>query len=433
MQKEYSMHLTEEEKAILEGKQGETMRKALKSVVLYGQIFGAQKLSPIEGSVHLVTSFGIPLLKPVFALMDELIDAGLKTANPFTVDPRPMDFKNVSVNILEKIIFKKIMYGKQAQYEEQLRKVGLKDDKSFTCTCYMDEVGNIPHKGQILAWAESSAVVYANSVLGARSNRNSGVLELLCGIVRRAPVFGLLTDEGRQADWLVEVKTKSLPEAQILGSAIGMKVMEEVPFISGLNVFLGNQLDQRTKDYLKDMGAASASNGAVGLYHVEGLTPEAVDMSRNLLKKNYRSYVIDDAELKRIYDSYPLMWKNRSAKPKLCFIGCPHLSLRQLYEWLERFETELKSTEKKKLTVTTIMTAAPAVVDAFRKDAKASSRLTDIGVHLSSICPLMYMNNPLCSKKAVMTNSNKLRTYTTARYFTDAEIAKIAIRGGLND
>jgi hypothetical protein len=433
MRKEYSMQLTDEEKAILEGKQGNTMRKALESVVLYGQIFGAQKLAPIEESVHLVTSFGIPLLKPVFSLMDELIAAGLKTAQPFTVDPRPMDFKNVPANILEKFIFKKIMYEKQAQYEEQLRKVGLKDNKSFTCTCYMEEVGNIPRKGKILAWAESSAVVYANSVLGARSNRNSGVLELLCGITGRAPVFGLLTDEGRQAGWLVEVKTKSLPEAQILGSAIGMKVMEEVPFISGLNTFLGNDLNQRVKDYLKDMGAASASNGAVGLYHVEGLTPEAVSLSRSLLKQEYRSYVIDDAELKRVYDGYPLMWKNPSAKPKLCFIGCPHLSLKQIYEWLERFEEELKSTGEKKIVVATIMTAAPAVVDAFKKDEKAYSRLTGIGAHLTSICPLMYMNNPLCSKKAVITNSNKLRTYTTARYFTDAEITNIATKGVIHD
>jgi hypothetical protein len=430
MQK-YSLQLTDEEKEILAGKQGETMRKALESVVLYGQIFGAEHLAPIGGSVHLVTSFGIPLLKPVFSLVDELIAAGLKTAKPFTVDPRPMDFQNVPVNILEKFIFKKIMYGKQAQYEEQLRKVGLKDDKSFTCTCYMDEVGNIPRKGQILAWAESSAVVYANSVLGARTNRNSGLLELLCGITGRAPVFGLLTDEGRKADWLIEVKTKSLPEAQILGSAIGMKVMEEVPFVTGLTSFLGEELNQRVKDYLKDMGAAAASNGAVGLYHIEDLTPEALELSRGLLKSGYKTYVIDDAELKRVRDSYPLMWKNPAARPKVCFIGCPHLSLRQIYEWLEHFETELKSSGKKKLAVTTIMTAAPAVADAFRNDKVSYSRLTGIGARLTSICPLMYMNNPLCAKKAVMTNSNKLRTYTTARYFTDAETARIAVEGGI--
>ena len=433
MQKEYSMHLTDEERAILNGEQGEVMRKALESIVLYGQTFGAQRLTPIDGGVHFVTSCSLSILKPVFALIDELINAGLKTTKPFTADPRPMDFKNVPANFIEKFIFEKIMYGNQAHYEEQLRKVGLKDDKAFTCTCYLDEVGNIPLKGQFIAWAESSAVVYANSVLGARSNRISGLLELLCGITGRTPVFGLLTDEGRKADWLVEIKTSVLPEAQILGSAIGMKVMEDVPYISGLAAFLGNKLDQRVRDYLKDMGAAAASNGAVGLYHIEGLTPEAADMSRTLLKPGYYSYLIDDAELKRVYDGYPVMWKKPSAKPKVCFVGCPHLSLQQIYDWLERFETELSSAGKTRLAVTTILTAAPAVVDAFRKDAAAYARLQDMGARLSSICPLMYMFNPLCHKKAVVTNSNKLRTYSTARYFTDAKIASVAVKGGIND
>jgi predicted aconitase len=211
-----------------------------------------------------------------------------------------------------------------------------------------------------------------------------------------------------------------------------MKVMEDVPFISGLNAFLGNELNQQVRDYLKDMGAASASNGAVGLYHVEGLTPEAVALSRGLLKQGYRSYVIDDAELKKVYEGYPVMWKKLSAKPKICFVGCPHLSLRQIYEWLERFEAELKNSGNRKLAVTTIMTAAPAVADAFRKDEPAYARLTGIGARLTSICPLMYMTNPLCGKKAVITNSNKLRTYTTARYFTDAAITNIAARGVIN-
>lgn len=162
----------------------------------------------------------------------------------------------------------------------------MKDSNAFTCACYLDEVGNIPKKGDILAWSESSAVVYANSVLGARTNRNSGVIDLLCGVVGRAPEFGFLTDEGRMADWIVEVRTSKTPEAQVLGSAIGMKVMEDVPYITGLDKHLGTRLTQDAKDYLKDMGAALASNGAVGLYHVDKLTPEARERKKALLKKN---------------------------------------------------------------------------------------------------------------------------------------------------
>ena len=121
------------------------------------------------------------------------------------------------------------MYNMQDSYDAQLAKLGLIDSKSYTCTCYMDEVGNTPKKGDVLSWAESSAVVYANSVLGARCNRNSGIIELFGSIVGRVPYFGLVTDEGRKATWIVEVKTTKKPEAQILGSAIGMKVMEDSP------------------------------------------------------------------------------------------------------------------------------------------------------------------------------------------------------------
>lgn len=179
------------------------------------------------------------------------------------------------------------------------------DPDAFTCTCYMDEVGNTPKMGEVLSWSESSAVVYANSVLGARCNRNSGIIDLMGSVVGYVPYFGLLTDDGRKADWVVEIKT-SKPEAQLLGSAIGMKVMEDVPYIVGLDSWLG-ELNEDTKTYLKDFGAATASNGAVGLYHVEGITPEAVEQGRALVRENAQTYVIDDAELQRIYESYPVI------------------------------------------------------------------------------------------------------------------------------
>lgn len=428
----YSMHLNEDEKAVLEGKRGETLQKALESVVRYGDIFEAKDLVPIDHAVHLVTSFGIPLLHPVFDMMEELIQSGLKTDQPFTVDPRPLDYENVPAGLLEKIVFSKIMYAKQDDYEAQLKKVGLKDSNAFTCACYFDEVGNTPKKGDVLAWAESSAVVYANSVLGARTNRNSGVLELLCGITGKAPRFGFLTDEGRQASWEVLIETDEPPEAQVLGSAIGMKVVEEVPYIRGLAKFFPNGLDEEARDYLKDMGAAAASNGSVGLYHVEGLTPEAVEKGDKLLKADKKEYRIDKAELQRVRDEYPVMWKKPDAKPKLCFIGCPHLSKHQIYRWLDRLEEAVKKTGTSRLKVPTVLTTAPDVEELIRKDGQAMARLERLGARLSSICPLMYMNNPLCAKKAVITCSNKLRTYTTARYFTEAQTADIAASGRIS-
>jgi hypothetical protein len=422
------MSLTDDEREVLGGSKGEVLRKALESVVRYGEVFGAEKLAKVEHPIHMVTSFGIPLLSPVFSLMDELIEAGLKTEFPFTVDPRPIDFRNVACSLPEKIVFIKIMYGKQALYEKQLKAIGLKSEKAFTCTCYMDEVGNIPAKGETLAWAESSAVVYANSVLGARTNRNSGILELLCGITGKTPVFGFLTDDGRKADWLIEVKTSRIPEAQVLGSAIGMKVTEDVPFIRGLDRFLGTGLDNTAKDYLKDMGAATASNGAVGLFHVENVTPEAAEQGEELLRKNCQIYVIDDAELERVRASYPVLWKDKDAKPKRCFIGCPHLSSNQIKGWTTRIEEGLKASGRKTVGIRTTLTAAPEVIEKLKSDSVLHKRLLATGVTISSICPLMYMNNPLCSKKPIITNSNKLRTYTSCRYLTDAEIIEAITR-----
>ncbi len=418
------MKLTKEEKEILAGKQGETKAKIMKTLVEFGDVFGAEKLVPVTHDGHLVTSFGIGLLKPVYRIMDEIIDAGLKTEYPFTVDPRPLDYKNVKCGPLNKLIFSKIMYSQQKHYEEQLEKIGLKNKAAFTCTCYLNEVGNTPKYGDVLSWAESSAVVFANSVLGARCNRNSGMLDIFGAILGKVPKFGLLTDEGRKANWVVEVKTKTLPEAQILGSAIGMKVMEDVPYIKGLDKFLGTELNDETISYLKDFGAATASNGAVGLYHIENLTPEAKKYKEKLLNEKVKKYVIDDKELERVYKSYPVMWKNTNAKPSLCFIGCPHLTFEQLGEWTKMIEEGLKLSNRKKLKVRTIMTSAPDVLERF-KQTEDYKKLLGYGVKFSSICPLMYTNNPIAGGKPIITNSNKLRTYSKSRYYKNDDIVKI--------
>ncbi len=423
------MKLTREEQDILNGSQGETMAKILKTLVDFGEVFGAEKLVPVTHEAHLVTSFGIGLIKPLFRIMDEIIDAGITAKLPFTVDPRPIDYQNVKCGLLDKLIFSKIMYSQQARYEEQLKKIGLKNSDSFTCTCYMDEVGNIPKYGDILTWAESSAVVYANSVLGARCNRNSGMLDIFGAIIGKVPYFGLLTDEGRQADWVIEVKTSTKPEAQILGSAIGLKVMEAVPYVKGLDKFIGTELNDEAKSYLKDFGAATASNGAVGLYHIDNLTPEAKDYGDQLIKKGAKVYVIDDAELERVYKSYPVLWKDKEAKPQLCFIGCPHLSYNQLTAWAENIINGLKETGNKKVKVRTILTTSPAIRQKFEQ-TELYKELVKTGAKVSSICPLMYTNNPIAGKKPILTSSNKLRTYSKAKYLKDADILNVIVGKG---
>ncbi len=424
-----AMQLTAEQQAVLNGSRGETVAKVMRSLVDLGEIFGAEKMVPITSEYgHLVTSFGLGVMKPVFSMMDELIDAGAVSAQKFSIDPRPVD-KNVPAGLLDNIFFK-VMYSQQSRYETQLEQLGLMNEDAFTCACYLDEVGNAPKKGDVLSWAESSAVVYANSVIGARCNRNSGIFELFGSIVGWVPYFGLLTDEGRKATWIVEVKTSKKPEAQLLGSAVGLKVMEDVPYIRGLDQFIGSELNDDNKTYLKDFGAATASNGAVGLYHIENLTPEAKELGDALIAEGAQVYVIDDAEIQRVKDSYPVIWANPDAKPELAFVGCPHMTLQQLKDWTVAVEEGLAASGNKKVVIPTVFTSAPAILKEFEATEYAA-RLKATGVITSYICPLMYMNNPLCKKKAVITCSNKLRTYTTSRFYTEAEILSYITKGGI--
>ncbi len=421
------MQLTREQEEILNGSQGEMQAKVLKTLVMYGEAFGAERLVKVTGKYgHLVTSFGIGVMKPVYKLMDELLQSEAVSGIPFTVDPRPLD-DVVPKSFLERLVFH-FMYSKQEEYEKQLKAMGLLSDDAYTCTCYFDEVGNTPKKGEILSWAESSAVNYANSVLGARCNRNSGIIEMFGLIAGWVPEFGLLTDEGRKADLIVEVETETLPEAQLLGSAIGIKAVENVPYIKGLDRFLGRELNDEVKAYFKDMGAAMASNGAVGLYHVENLTPEAKESGTSLIRKNAEVYTITESELLRIRSSYPDIRKNKKAPPELCFIGCPHLSKEQLIKWTGIIEQKLNQNKKSKVSIPTVMTSPRGVLKEFSK-TEEYKRLKSFGLLFSETCPLMYMNNPLCAKKSVITNSNKLRTYTTAVYYKDDEIADL-ITGG---
>ena len=425
------MNLTKEQQAILDGEKGDVLARVMKTLVRYGELFGADSMVPVTSEYnHLVTSFGLKALKPVYELMDKLIESENLSTQKFSADPRPLD-KNVPSSFLQDFIFKNFMYSRQNDYDKQLNQLGLMEKDAFTCTCYMDEVGNTPKMGDILSWSESSAVVFANSVLGARCNRNSGIIDLMGSVVGFVPNFGLLTDEGRKATWIVKIETTKKPEAQLLGSAIGMKVMADVPYIVGLDKWLDGKLDDASKTYLKDFGAATASNGAVGLYHVENITPEAVKFGKDIIAEDAQVYVVDDAELEKVYKNYPVIWKNKEAKPKLCFMGCPHMSLNQLIDWTKKVDASLKEAGKTKVCIPTVFTAAPAVLKKF-EETEYAAVLKETGVITSYICPLMYMNNPLSEKMPVITSSNKLRTYTSARYYTDAEILEQITKGGNN-
>jgi predicted aconitase len=423
------MELNEELQAIEDGLQGDVKKRILDTLILYGNAFGAKRMAKLTGQMgHSVIATGTITWKPVFELFQKLIDAGAKPQKPFTTDPVGYT-PDVPASIPQRLMFK-VIFSQQKRLEEEMREFGIVNDKAYTCTCYMPEVGNIPRRGEILAWAESSAVSYANSVCGARCNRNSGILEIMSEILGYVPEFGLLTNEGRKADYVVEIRTSKIPEPQVLGSAIGMKVIDRVPYIKGLDAWIGTDLDQKTKDYLKDMGAAAASNGSVGLYHVDHLTPEAKELGQSLIRENAEVFVVDDEVLQKTVDSYPNIWKHPDGRPQLAFAGCPHFSYEQLKEWSAALRAGLLKHQREKLAVKTIFTAAPQVVEHFNSaDPKDAEFLKKIGVTVASICPLSYCANGRVKKVNVMTCSNKLRTYSHARFYLEETFIDV-ITGG---
>ncbi|HUT71089.1 MAG TPA: aconitase X [Desulfatiglandales bacterium] len=427
--KDPAMKLTQEERDILEGNQGLILQKVMRTLILYGEALSAEKFVDIEGPGHFSIPFALPGVGPRLEMLDELAEAGLKTKYPFTLDPKaPLDFENLFLRREQEQAFDE-MFRNQGPYDRRMLQLGLRDEDAYTCTPYLPEVGNIAPKGTILAWSESSCVVYANSVLGARTNRNAAIMDILSNIAGKTPLAGLLTDQGRRATWRVEVDTSQMPNPQLLGAAIGMKVLEDVPYVVGLDRFLDTEINETTRDYLKEMGAACAAIGAVGLYHVEHITPEAIDHGANLLRHGHRNYHIDDEELRSLMDSYPVMWTEKGAKPEKCLIGCPHLSLRELKWWACQIPAALEAHHKDRLAVDTVLCAAPQVLQEFKAEEQGYERLRSAGVKLSGTCPEAYMDNQLCARDAVITNSNKLRAFTTARMFLDEDLLEVIVTG----
>jgi len=424
------MKLTPEEQEIYDGKKGDILQKAMKTIVGYGEWFGAEKLVDLNGPVHMALSWGSGSIDPLLEIYEQIIDAGIKTYRPFTANPTPMDHENHPPAPEKRKEFDET-YSNQDRLVEDLLKLGLMDRDSFSCSSYLPEAGNTPKKGEYLAWTESSAINYSNSVIGSKTNRNSVGMDMLCNILGKAPLFGLLTDEGRKAKWLIDVRTKKIPRGMVLGSAIGLKVLEDVPYIIGIDKYLDEFNEEQKISYLKDMGATTASNGAVGLYHVEGATPEAIDQGRDLLVDNYQTYVVDDEELDRIYHSYPNLWPE-DAKPEQVFVGCPHFTVEQLRWSSKKLEEGLKEAGVSKPALPVYLFAGKKVSDAFAKRyPKEAKYFEDVDVKIAHMCPVMYMQTPVISDEPIITSSNKCRVYSIARFFYDKNLMHIITTGKL--
>jgi predicted aconitase len=240
-----------------------------------------------------------------------------------------------------------------------------------------------------------------------------------------------MTDEGRKAKWLIEVKTKNEPDWGILGGAIGMKCTEDVPYIIGIDKYFGGEVTNENMHKLKAMGSATASNGAVGLYHVENITPDAKEKGRDLLVDNYQTYMVDDTEIERIRGTYPNLWTKKDAKPNRCFIGCPHNTYHEIYTWGKNVTEALKKRGQKKIKVPMHLFCANPVRDRLLDEHPILVRdMKRAGMSFTNMCTVTFTGLAGYSDiNFAVTNSNKTRKYSDARYFPDDDLLEIVLTG----
>jgi predicted aconitase len=427
----YQMPLTKEEQDILDGKKGPELAKVMKIVVAHGNAFGAEKLVDLGGAPHCSLYTGTDYMKPMIDLFQECADAGLKSYVPYTVNPRCYDVYNVNNNPTDmRLIYEGYRYQRDLDWVHA--QLGAPDLNFRSCLCYSDEIGNAPSPGTYVAWAESSATNYGNSALGLRTNRNAGGMELLCALLGKAPLFGLMTDEGRMANWLVDVKTSKEPDWGVLGTAIGLKVIDGVPFIAGIDQYLGTEVSNDNMHLLKKMGSATAAAGAVGLYHVENLTPDAKQKGRKLFQKGYQTYVYDDAEQARVLGNFPVEWEGRPKDPTVCLIGCPHNTYQELLSWGKKVTEALEKRGLKTAAIPTRLFCPFPVRDRLVKEHPILvGKMTEANMRFTNMCSVSYAGMKGFSERIFgVTNSPKTRNYyPSVRYLKDDVLIEVICTG----
>ena len=395
------MRLTENDRAQLAGEAGATAATAMELVVAVGDAMGAPHLLDISGA-HVDSCLYHGLVSLEFA--ERLVAGGGKVAVPTTLNVASLDLLHPDLVRRDPVTMERA---------KALMDAYVAMDCLPTWTCAPYQLQNRPRFGEQIAWGESNAIVFANSVLGARTNRYGDFLDICCAVVGRVPAFGLHTDEGRRATVRIDV---SIPDRWLdddltyvaLGHLLGQNGGTEVAVISGLD-------DRADEDRLKALGATAASSGAVGLFHVAGVTPEAATVDEACRGKSpTRTLTVDEATIRRAVTDLSSTVTLLGAVT----VGTPHASLREI----ERI-AGLVSGRK---------TRVPFYINTGR-DVLADAELAGYVVPIESfgarfvtdtctyITPIMEM--PV---GAVMTNSGKWAYYAPGNLGVDVVLAGLA-------
>ena len=290
---------------MLSGDYGEVVERSFRLLLRLGEIYGADRMIPV-GSVQVAGVSYKSIGDPGLEFLEDIAEKGAKVRVPTTLNPPGMDLED-----WKELGFPEDFAEKQLRIIDTFKKMGIM--MTATCTPYL--VGNLPRFGEHIAWSESSAVSFANSVIGARTNREGGPSALAAALCGVTPNYGLHLDENRRPSFLVKVdaELKSNSDFGAMGYHVGKIVKDKVPYFHGIK---GVNIDQ-----LKALGAAMAASGAVALYHIEGLTPEAGFMDLSGLE----TIEVGERELREAYEKL-----NTGKDPDIIILGCPHASLKEI-------------------------------------------------------------------------------------------------------
>ncbi len=380
------MYLTKEEEQTYEGEHGWAEQLCMKILVRLGELFGATRLIPIE-SAHISGVSYKTLGNSPAEFLQALAQAGAESKVRATLNPQSFDPEYMRPKIPRRII------RRQSGIIKQFEKMGL--TASLTCTPYY--LQKAKHKSH-LAWAESSAVVYANSVLGASTNREGGPSALAAAIIGRTPNYGMHIPENRQPDVLVQIDTTMETETDFgaLGIHLGRILKDQIPLIRGLT--------EATHDKLKQLGAALATTGMVNMF-----LPDS-----RPIEKGTEKIAFENQDLK---DTIAQLTTTTTEKPDLVFIGCPHCSEDEIRE-----VSKLVEGKKVKTDVELWICTSRYVK---RRTGKDSKIIEESGGHvLTDMCPIVSYTEKF-GITTIATNSAKTAHYAPSLNKAEVQLAPL--------
>ena len=379
-----SMELTDEQVAVCNGAQGDDIAKCMQTLIRYGEAFGARRLIPIK-SAHLAGSFKITSFKSYYEIVEKLASNGVKFSVPTTANPRTgIDFS----------LPNRIVFSGQDKHEENLEKMGV--IPNYSCVCYHDV--NKPEFGDVLGWAESSAIIYANSVIGARSNRNSVMVDICQAVTGLTPEFGYLLTENRKGQIKVNLEIDVM-DAAALGFILGEYCIDKIPVLDYYPF---------SKTELKNMGGAMAAAGGVTMFHVVGLTPEATTEDSAFQGQEPEDIItITQTDLTRIRAE-----KKLQQECKIVAFGCPQMTLKEATDIGEHFVG-------KKVKKRTMFHMIPDHLKEFEK-TDLYEDIVKSGVEFYNHCPVAALTVRVgIGKQQVLTTSGKMYYYLEGTQYSN--------------